>query len=207
MSARQKPGIAARLRAFIEKLRHYHEISEVGELVRRYVALNAFDGVLTTLGILAGGYLGGVDEPRTLLLVGFSTVMAMAVSGFYGSYLVEKAERGRSLRELEESTLSSLDGTDISAASRYATVVIALADGGSPAIASALAFVPFLFAGVIGMTTAYAVSVTIAIVECFALGVFLGRVSRERLIVSGLKLVVAGGVLLVITLLLEWGVA
>ncbi len=207
MSARQKPGIAARLRAFVEKLRHYHEISGVGELVRRYVALNAFDGVLTTLGILAGGYLGGVDEPRTLLLVGFSTVMAMAVSGFYGSYLVEKAERGRALRELEESTLSSLDGTEISAASRYATVVIALADGGSPAVASALAFAPVLFAGVIGMTTAYAVSVAIAIVECFVLGVFLGRVSRERLVLSGLKLVVAGGVLLVITLLLEWGVA
>lgn len=207
MNARQKPGLGVRARALGERLRHYHEISEVGELVRRYVALNAFDGVLTTLGILAGGYLGGVDQPRTLLLVGFSTVMAMAVSGFYGSYLVEKAERGRALRELEESTLSSLEDTDISAASRYATVVIALADGGSPAVASAIAFVPFLFAGVIGMTAAYAVSVGVAILECFALGVFLGRVSRERLVVSGLKLVVAGLVLLVISLLLEWGVA
>jgi predicted membrane protein (TIGR00267 family) len=207
VNARQKPGIGARLRAFVARLRHYHEISEVGELVRRYVALNAFDGVLTTLGILAGGYLGGVDEARTLLLVGFSTVMAMAVSGFYGSYLVEKAERGRAMRELEESTLSSLEDTDIAAASRYATIVIALADGGSPAVASAIAFVPFLFAGVIGMTTAYAISVAVAIVECFALGVFLGRVSRERLVVSGLKLVVAGLVLLVVSLLLEWGVA
>ena len=206
MNARQKPGFGARLRARFATLKHYHEIAEVGEIVRRYVALNAFDGVLTTLGILAGGYLGGVDEPRTLLLVGFSTVMAMAVSGFYGSYLVEKAERDRALRELEESTLSSLKGTEISAASRYATVVIALADGGSPAVASAIAFVPFLFAGVIGRTSAYAISVAIAMVECFALGVFLGRVSRERLILSGLKLVVAGGVLLVITLLLEWGV-
>jgi len=207
VSVRQKPGFGARLHNVAGRLRRYHEISEVGELVRRYVALNAFDGVLTTLGILAGGYLGGVDEPRTLLLVGFSTVMAMAVSGFYGSYLVEKAERGRAMRELEESTLSSLEDTDIAAASRYATVVIALADGGSPAIASALAFAPFLFAGLIGMTTAYAVSVAIAIVECFALGVFLGHVSRERLVLSGLKLVVAGGALLVISLLLEWWVA
>jgi predicted membrane protein (TIGR00267 family) len=206
VNARQKPGLGARLRGGVDKLRHYHEISEVGELVRRYVALNAFDGVLTTLGILVGGYLGGVDSARTLLLVGLSTATAMAVSGFYGSYLVEKAERSRALRELEESTLSSLEGTDISAASRYATVVIALADGGSPSIASAIAFIPFVFTGVIGMTTAYAIGVGIAFVECFALGVFLGRVSRERLIVSGLKLVVAGGVLLVISLLLELGV-
>ncbi|HOT23315.1 MAG TPA: hypothetical protein PLB30_01925 [Thermoleophilia bacterium] len=206
MNARQEPGVRARLDEIVGRLRHYHEVSGVGELVRRYVALNAFDGVLTTLGILAGGYLGGVDEARTLLLVGLSTVTAMAVSGFYGSYLVEKAERGRALRELEESTLSSLEGTEIAAASRYATVVIALADGGSPAIASAIAFAPFLFTGVIGMTTAYAVSVAIAIVECFALGVFLGRVSRERLVLSGLKLVVAGLVLLMISLLLERGV-
>ncbi len=203
MNARHKPGIAARLREHFATLRHYHEISEVGELVRRYVALNAFDGVLTTLGILVGGYLGGVDSARTLLLVGLSTATAMAVSGFYGSYLVEKAERDRALRELEESTLSSLEGTDISAASRYATVVIALADGGSPSLASAIALVPFLFTGVIGMTTAYAISIGIAFVECFALGVFLGRVSRQRLVLSGLKLVVAGGVLLIISLLLE----
>jgi predicted membrane protein (TIGR00267 family) len=206
VSDRPKPALAARLRGVVGTLRHYHEISEVGELVRRYVALNAFDGVLTTLGILVGGYLGGVDSPRTLLLVGLSTATAMAVSGFYGSYLVEKAERGRALRELEESTLSSLEGTDISAASRYATIVIALADGGSPSLASAIALIPFLFSGAIGMTAAYAIGATIAFVECFALGVFLGRVSRERLVLSGLKLVVAGGLLLAVSLLLELGV-
>lgn len=206
MNARHTPGIAARLRAGLATLRHYHEVSEVGELVRRYVALNAFDGVLTTLGILVGGYLGGVDSARTLLMVGLATAAAMGVSGFYGSYLVEKAERDRAMRELEESTLSSLDDTEIAAASRYATIVIALADGGSPMIAAAIAFSPFLFAEAIGMTIAYALGVAIAFVECFALGVFLGRVSRGRLVVSGLKLVVAGLVLLAISLLLDRGV-
>ncbi len=49
----------------------------------------------------------------------------MGVSGFYGSYLVERAERDRDMRELEESTLTSLQGTTIASASRYATVVIA----------------------------------------------------------------------------------
>ena len=206
MNGRPKASLAARLRGVVATLRHYHEISEVGELVRRYVALNAFDGVLTTLGILVGGYLAGVDSPRTLLLVGLATAAAMAVSGFYGSYLVEKAERDRALRELEESTLSSLEDTEIAAASRYATIVIAVADGGSPSLAAAIAFTPFLFTDVIGMTTAYAVGVSIAFVECFLLGVFLGRVSRGRLLVSGLKLVVAGLVLLLISLLLERGV-
>ncbi len=135
----------ARSRQWLATLRHYHEISGVGEMVRRYFALNAFDGALTTLGILAGGYIGGVRNGRTLVLVGATTALAMAVSGFYGSYLVEKAERRRSLRELEESTLTSLKDTDIGAASRYAIVVIATADGASPAVAAAIAFSPFVF--------------------------------------------------------------
>lgn len=173
--------------------------------MRRYFALNAFDGVLTTLGILAGGYIGGVRSARTLLLVGVTTTMAMAVSGFYGSYLVEKAERQRALRELEESTLSSLKGTDISSASRYATIVIAVADGASPAVAAALAFAPFLLVPWIGIEAAFVISALVCLVECFLLGVFLGRVSRERLAWSGLKLVLAGVVLLVVSLLLERG--
>ena len=203
MSLPAQRSIGARLRAQAATLRHYHEISEVGELVRRYFALNAFDGVLTTLGIMAGGYIGGVRDGRTLLLVGLTTSLAMMVSGFYGSYLVEKAERGREMRELEESTLSSLKGTDIAKASRYAVFVIALADGGSPAMAALLAFLPFFFAELIGIDTAYVLGATIALVECFLLGVFLGRVSRERLVFSGIKLVLAGVVLLVLSLVLE----
>jgi predicted membrane protein (TIGR00267 family) len=195
-----------RPRGWYATLRHYHEISGVGELVRRYFALNAFDGALTTLGILAGGYIGGVRDGRTLLLVGITTSLAMMVSGFYGSYLVEKAERGREMRELEESTLSSLRGTDIARASRYAVFVIAAADGGSPAVAALAAFLPFFFTGFIGIDAAYALGALICLAECFLLGVFLGRVSRERLLLSGLKLVLAGVVLLVLSLLLEMGI-
>lgn len=195
----------ARSREWLTTLRRYHEISGVGELVRRYFALNAFDGVLATLGIIAGGYIGGVRSGRTLVLVGVTTTLAMAVSGFYGSYLVEKAERRRALRELEESTLSSLKGTEISAASRYATLVIAGADGASPALAAAIAFSPFLLSPWIGIQSAYLIGAAICLVECFLLGVFLGRVSRERFFVSGMKLVLAGVVLLVISLLLERG--
>ena len=82
----------------------------MGEIARRYFAMNAFDGVLTAIGVLVGGYLGGVDSPRAIFTVVLTTAVGMGVSGFYGSYLVERAERGRAMRELEESTLSSLRG-------------------------------------------------------------------------------------------------
>jgi predicted membrane protein (TIGR00267 family) len=187
-------------------LRHYHEISGVGELVRRYFALNAFDGVLTAVGVLVGAYISGVEETRTIVVLLFSTAVGMAVSGFYGSYLVEKAERERSLRELEESTLSSLQGTEIAAASRYAAVVTAIVDGASPSVATVIIATPFLLEGAIGIDAAYYVALGIAFTELFLLGVFLGSVSRERLWLSGLRLVVAGVIALAISLLLGGGV-
>src|SRR5450756_291109 len=102
----------------------------------------------------------------------------MSVSGFYGSYLVERAERGRAMRELEESTLSSLEDTTIASASRYATIVIAVVDGASPFLAALIVMIPFLFTGVISMHAAYFAAVGVGLVELFFLGVFLGAISR-----------------------------
>jgi predicted membrane protein (TIGR00267 family) len=201
-----KPSVGARLRERAATLRHYHEIAEVGEIARRYFAMNAFDGVLTAIGVLVGGYLGGVDSPRAIFVVVLSTAVGMGVSGFYGSYLVERAERGRAMRELEESTLSSLEDTSIASASRYATVVIALVDGASPFGAALIVMIPFLFTSAITMHGAYYAAVGVGLVELFLLGAFLGAISRERFWLSGLRLVAAGVVALGISLLLGGGV-
>jgi predicted membrane protein (TIGR00267 family) len=175
--------------------------------MRRYFVINAFDGVLTTLGVLAGGYLAGVDKARAVVSVILTTAVGIGVAGFYGSYLVERAERDRSMRELEESTLSSLQDTDISSASTYATVVIAFVDGVSPLLTAVIAMAPFLFTSVISVHTAYFLSGGIAFVELFLLGLFLGRVSRERLVYSGVKLVAAGLVAVGLSWLIGRGVS
>ncbi len=206
MSGSAKRNVRDRVLGRIAVLRHYHEIAEVGEIARRYFAMNAFDGVLTALGVLVGGYISGVNSPRAIFTLVLATAVSMGVSGFYGSYLVERAERGRAMRELEESTLSSLDNTDISSASRYATVVIALVDGASPFGAALILMIPFAFTAVLTMHGAYYVAVLIGLVELFFLGAFLGAVSRERLWLSGLRLVGAGFIALVISFLLGGGI-
>lgn len=189
-----------------DTLSRYHEVAEVGGILRRYFVMNAFDGVLTTLGVLVGGYVGGVHEARVVISLILTTAVSIGVAGFYGSYLVERAERGRALRELEESTLSSLEDTTIAAASTYATIVLALTDGLSPFLAALIAMAPFFFATVIGVHAAYIASGAIAFVELFALGAFLGHLSRERLVWSGTKLTLAGGVALLLSVLLGSGV-
>jgi len=198
-------GASGWLRGKVARLRHFHQVAEVGEIARRYFAMNAFDGVLTTLGVLAGGYVGDVHSPRAIASVGLATGVAMGVSGFYGSYLVERAERDRSLRELEESTLSSLGDSDIASASTYATIVIAIVDGASPFAAAILALLPFFFVGAANIHVAYYAGVAVAFAELLLLGVFLGRVSRRRLLLSALKLALAGVVCLALSLAIDLG--
>jgi len=200
-----KPSLMSRLRAVPATVRQYHEIAGVGEIARRYFVINAFDGSLTTLGVLAGSYAGGVTRAGTVISLILATAVSIGVAGFYGSYQVERAERDRALREIEESTLSSLHDTTLYSASRYATVLVALVDGLSPLIASLLIMIPFFFVPPVSIHAAYYTGGAIAFVELFALGVFLGRISRERLWLAGVKLVAAGAVALAISLLLNRG--
>ena len=205
MSPKAKPGLGARLRAVPATVKQYHEIAGVGEIARRYFVINAFDGSLTSLGVVAGAFVGGVTSESTVISLILATAVSIGVAGFYGSYLVERAERDRALREIEETTLSSLKDSQLYSASRYATVIVALVDGLSPLIASLLIMIPFVLVPPFTLHEAYYAAGAIAFLELFGLGMFLGRLGRERLWLAGLKLVTAGIVALAISLLLNRG--
>ncbi len=203
MSLSGSPSLSARLRRGLATLRHYHEIAEVGEIARRYFPMNAFDGVLTALGIVTGAYFGGVREPSSLVVVIASASLSLGVSGFYGSYLSEQAERTRALRELEDTMLSRLDATDVGSAARYATFVIAAVAGFASAIGGLIMCIPLALQSVLGVEASFYAAWAVAALELVLLGVFLGRVSRGRLVVSSVKLVLAGGVAFALSLLLN----
>jgi predicted membrane protein (TIGR00267 family) len=205
VTRRPKPGLGERLRAIPATVRQYHEIAGVGEIARRYFVINAFDGSLTTLGVIAGAYAGGVREAHTVVSLILATAVSIGVAGFYGSYQVERAERDRALREIEETTLSSMKDTTLASASRYATVLVAAVDGLSPLVASLLIMIPFFFVPPLAIHSAYYAAGVIAFIELFLLGVFLGSIGRERLWLAGVKLCLAGGVALAISLLLNGG--
>lgn len=186
----------------IRTLRTYHRITEVGDIVRRYLALNAFDGVITIIGVLVGSFFGNIRNVDAVITVGLATSFAMGVSGFYGAYMSERAERRRELAEMEESTLSSLKDTDISHAATYATIVVSLVNGVSPSTAAAVALIPFFLTSLITIEVAYYAAFAIALAELFGVGIYLGTISRERLIVSGLKMIVIGVLIAVVGYLL-----
>jgi len=69
-----------------QELREYSDIANIGEIARRYFAMNAFDGVLTIIGVLMGNYTAHVRNASVVLVTGFSTSIAMGISGLWGAY-------------------------------------------------------------------------------------------------------------------------
>ena len=107
------------IQGLAHRIRTYDKLVNIGEIVRRYFAMNAFDGVLTLIGVLMGNITAGVNQPRIVVNTGLATCIAMGVSGLWGAYLTEVAERKRDLLELNRQTLTDLGATHIGRASGW----------------------------------------------------------------------------------------
>jgi len=188
----------------IEEIRSYIEMTGATKILRRYFAMNAFDGSMTSLGVVIGAYLSHIHEPRSVMGVVVTSGIAMMVSGFSGTYMAESAERSRSLNELEDAMLINLDDTMYGRASRFVSLFAALVDGSAPFLAAVPSLLPFLFVpGILSIETAYLVSVGASLATLFALGIFLGRISGENILLNGIKMVVAGIAVALIALALN----
>ena len=184
-------------------LREYDKLANISEIARRYFAMNAFDGVLTIIGVLMGNFVAGVDNASIVVSTGLATCVAMGISGLWGAYLTEGAERQRDLVELSRYTLSDLSNTRIGKASRAAVITVAVVDGISPFLAALIVLTPFFFAGNFDtITWAYYTSLGLALFTLFALGLFLGSVSKGNMIIYGIKTILAGVISIVISFLL-----
>jgi predicted membrane protein (TIGR00267 family) len=190
-------------RATLRRVREYNRLANIAEIARRYFAMNAFDGVLTIIGVLMGNLAAQVKEPQIVVSTGLATCIAMGVSGLWGAYLTEAAERQRDLIELNRYTLTDLDDTRIGRASRAAVVAVAVVDGLSPFLAALLVLIPFFGVALFPtITWAYYTSLGVALLTLFGLGAFLGHTSRGSVVLYGAKTVVAGIVSILISILL-----
>jgi len=182
----------------------YIEVTGATKILRRYFAMNAFDGAMTSLGVVIGAYLSHIHDPRSVMGVILTSGIAMMVSGFSGTYMAESAERSRSLNELEDAMLVNLDDTMYGRASRFVSLFAALVDGSAPFIAAIPSLVPFLVVpGLLAIETGYMASVAAGLVTLFTLGVYLGKISGENILVNGVKMVLAGIAVALIALVLN----
>jgi len=187
-------------------VREYERITGFWQIARRALANNSFDGVLTMIGVLTGNYLGGIRDAATVIRIGIAASVSIGISGLWGAYLAESAERGRELAQLERISLIDLSDTKFSRAARVAVVVVSLVDGLSPLVSSLIVLLPFFIAPLIGnILLSYALSLMVGLISLFGLGMFLGHVSERSLVGYGVRTVIAGIVAVAVNFLLPNG--
>ena len=188
---------------FLAEIKSYNQIVGITEIARRYFVMNAFDGILTTIGVLAGNYLAGVRDLSIPIRIGIATSIAMGISGLWGAYLTETAERQRELSELEKVSLIDQSDTSIGRASRFAVIIVSIVDGLAPALAALIVLTPLFLDSVIqNPVLSYALAGGTALVSLFVLGLFLGKISEANKIGFGMKTLMAGLVAIAINFLL-----
>ncbi len=186
--------MTSRISNLIGKFTRYENITGMSEIARRYFVMNAFDGALTMFGLVIGSYLAGVRAPMLIFSVGISTVLAIGISGLWGAFLTETAERNRALRSLEKKMLRKLTGSYQSEASNAAIYVTATVDALSPMLAGFIILLPFLLAdkGMFDISEAYKIALGMSFAIFFGLGAFLGKTSKDSWWLYGLKMLMAG---------------
>lgn len=196
-------NIVKNLKGLLEEIQTYNRLVGIAEIARRYFAMNAFDGVLTTIGVLVGNYLAGVRDVLIPIRIGVATSIAMGVSGLWGAYLTEAAERNRQMEELEKVSLIDQNDTKIGRASRFAVVIVAVVDGLAPFLAALIVLIPLFLNPIIqDAVLGYVLSIGVALLSLFGLGMFLGKVSKRSLLGYGVRTLIAGLVAIGINFLL-----
>lgn len=175
----------------------YLEISGASRISRRYFALNSFDGALTILGIVSGALATGRTDPvalNTIIVAGLGASLGMGASGFSGAYFTERAERAKEFEGLKRAMLSKMDQSVHKTAFRVSSLWAAFIDGAAPAVTGVGSLVPVILSnmGLLGPTTALLASISVALTMLFLLGSFLGTVSGENLLLSGVRMFLVG---------------
>mgnify|MGYP001110567760 CR=1 FL=1 len=189
---------------FFRKVRIYLNVTKARGIARRYFVMNGFDGAMTVFGIVLGSWIAGVSRPEIIVLAGLGACLAMGLSGFFGAYMVEKAERERRLKEMEQATNNNVNPIHYEAAN-FVTLYVAVIDGLSPTLAAIISLIPFILVpiGWMSIWNAYVASLALSLATLFLLGIYLGKVARENGWFYGVAMLTVGAFTALIIFLIQ----
>jgi predicted membrane protein (TIGR00267 family) len=177
----------------------------------RYIALGTLDGILAVMAVtLAASSVGAASghplSNYAVCLTGLSAGIALALSNAFGSFIGERAEEARTLRELEEKMMlneGDLDETIIHKQAKRRVYLSMFTHGFSSFIGSFVPIIPFLL--IPGRLAATLTTLTLCFTALFILGVYLGKVSRKNLVKAGIEVLLIGIVIGTISILIGEG--
>ncbi len=185
-----------------DRLESSIDLGDFWEIARRYAVTNSFDSILMLLGIILGGYFGGIEDPSVILKLIWAGTLSIFFSGSLGTYISERAERELKVRELEKAVLMALNETVISEIERRKAILIALASGGVPSTLVMTLSIPFKICelSLMEVGLSYILSILQALLLLFIMGFYLGSLSGGRRFNYALFTLGAGLLLLVMML-------
>ena len=177
----------------------------------RYVALGTMDGILAVMGVTltASGVAGaaGLDISNfSVGLTGLAGGIALAMSNAFGSFIGERAEEVRTIRDLEHKMMldeGKLDDTHIHQQAKRRIYMSMFTHGFSSFIGSFVPVLPFLL--ISDRITAIICTLILCFTALIILGVYLGKVSRESLLRTSVEIVLIGILISVVCYLIGGG--
>jgi len=144
-----------------------------------------------------GAHLSRKATPEVILSAGVATATALGISR--GAYEAERVEQTAMKHERDRAMLKNVGGI-IERAHGFAILVSSIVHGISPVVAS---LIPLIFYVFLPVNEAFPFSIATCLVQLFVVGAFMGKVSKMNILVSGIRLVLAGIVTLLVVLILS----
>jgi predicted membrane protein (TIGR00267 family) len=175
--------------SLLDKAKLLLNISSTHGIIRRYFVVNGFDGALTMLGLVFGFILSAPASLNVMINACVGAAVALGMSGLSSAYVSEVAERKRDLAKLEGAMITDLEDSAHGSAARWIPMLVALVNGFAPLSFSLLIITPLWLsrAGFSLPVSPLYLSVIIALVLVFFLGVLLGRVASISWVRSGIQ--------------------
>jgi len=182
------------------------------ETHKRYLLRGFIDGVLSSLGVVIGastaiGLSNSIEATTIIIAAGIGGGVANGFSNILGAFVGEKLVKEKRLRKIEQAMLKEegLHGTEIDKKLEKKVVLSSLFDGLATIFGSLIPVLPFMIGLILNIKSLILLysSAFISLVLFFVLGIYIGKISKENIIFSGLKLVAFGLVTLIVTLVIR----
>lgn len=178
----------------------------------RYLVRGFIDGLLSTLGIVIGASTAiststVIEASHIIIAAGLGGGIANGLSNILGAFMGEKAALHKRFEKVEKAMLKdeALRGSKVDEKAQDKIITSGVADGLATLGGSIVPVVPFLLIpllGIVPMIGLY-ISITISLGLFFVLGAYIGKISKENIFLSGLKMAAFGGVTAVIVTIIR----
>jgi len=172
------------------------------EMPIRHVTRGLIDGSLSMLGVSLGAAISG--DPRIVMAAGLGGAIANSISNITGAVTAERADVMKKLAKYERAMVGSeidLKKTKIYEKEKKRILKGGLIDGAATFAGSIVPIAPyFLF----GIDNGVIVSVGLTLTLLFVLGVYIGKLSKENIIIAGTKMALFGVVTAILASSLEF---